>query len=475
MSQLSDAVRVALGQSVMADATADIKRLLCAELASVDPSAIVHPTEYFNHTYVPDVVVVWPDREPRQVFLRFVSSPERLLADSDRLGASGPVIFDLSTAARPDRGGAEVAAVEAAASQAANRSPQLLVTDTEATEHIRPEASQNLVERLVVSNVLRSGRGQLNEGRAQATVQAARASYDAAMEAEPEAVRSAVEATRQILAPEIERRVERSLQLLWWVGGGAPEEFPISVPDDLELNPADTRDFLRLVFTDEQEIDDDSFWSRLAERLTFDMLVDVGHVEQSTNLNRLMRQLSGRLKLSHVILDQRERPFPPDDQLAWGLDDKFLRLRGAEWLCHFTPHGNRFSQRRDEGRPVALASADTRSSDYLVEEAEIDEAARQIVLSRKAVDPSGRRGRSLRELAAGFADDASVRRVTLRSGDSDLDVDFIRMMVGADPDTAVRRMATVAVRLLAAIDEDGRRELAEFLEIRPTGPRSSAE
>lgn len=464
MSELTDAVRVALTQPVMSEATADIKQLLCDELALVDPTAQVHRTEYFNHTYMPDVVLDWPDREPREVFVRFVASPDRILADSGRLGAKGPVFFDLATAARPERPQDEVLATSAAAGQAAERFPRLLVTDTEATAHIRPDASQNLVERLVVSNVLRGGRGQLDEPRAEATVEAARAGYDAAMTAEPDAVRAAVQAAREILDPDIERRVERSLQLLWWVGGGAPEDFPITVPDDLELNPADTRDFLQLVFTDQQDIDDDGFWSRLADRLTFDTLVDVGHIDQSTNLNRLMRQFAGRLKLSHAILDHRERPFPPDDQLAWGIEDRFLRLRGADWVCHFTPQGNRFSQRRDEGHPVSLAAAGTRSTDYLVEEAEIDEAARQVVLSRKAVDPAGQRGRSLRELAAGFADNASVRRITIRSGESALDIDFIRMLVGADPDADVRRMATIAVRLLAVLDEAGRDELATFLE-----------
>lgn len=464
MSELTDAVRLALTQPVMSEATADIKQLLCDELARVDPTAQVHKTEYFNHTYLPDVVLDWPDREPREVFVRFVASPDRILADSGRLGAKGPVFFDLATAARPDRPQDEVVATSAAASQAAERFPRVLVTDTEATAHFRPDASQNLVERLVVSNVLRGGRGQLDEHRAEATVEAARAGYDAAMTAEPDAVRAAVRAAREVLDPDIERRVERSLQLLWWVGGGAPEDFPITVPDDLQLNPADTRDFLRLVFTDQQEIDDDGFWSRLADRLTFDTLVDVGRIDQSTNLNRLMRQYAGRLKLSHAILDHRERPLPPYDQLAWAIEDRFLRLRGPDWVCNFTPQGNRFSQRRDEGHPVSLATADTRSRDYLVEGAEIDEAARQVVLSRKAVDPAAQRGRSLRELAAGFADDASVRRITVRSGESDLDVDFIRMLVGAEPDADVRRMATTAVRLLAALDEAGRDELAAFLE-----------
>ena len=464
MSDVTDAVRHALADRDMVTVSTNVKELLCDELARVDPTAQIRRTEYFNHTYVPDIVLDWDDRGQREVFLRFVSSPQRLLADVDLIGANGPVIFDLSPAATRERKGDELALVSSAARQASERSPRLLITDSEATQHVRPDNAENMVERLVVANLLRSGRGKLDESAAENTVLVSRAGYDAAITAKPDDVRAAVTVARQLLDPEMERRVERTLQLLWWVGGGAPEEFPISLLDDTELNPSDTRDFLRNVFADEQVIEDREFWSRLADHLSFDTLVDVGDVTQSANLHQLMSQLAGRLKLSHVILDKRDRPFPPFDQLAWQLKEHFLVLRGPEWECCFTPHGNRFSQRRDEGQPVPLAEADRRSAACLVEEAKIDEAARQLVLSRKAVDPAQQLGRSLRDLAVGFADDAAVRTIAVLIGNSLVSADFDRMMVGAKPDATVRSMAAVATKLLAALDGDDEAELAAFLE-----------
>ena len=464
MSGVTDAVRNALADQDMVTASTNVKQVLCDELARVDPTAQIHRTEYFNHTYVPDIVLGWDDHEPRGVFLRFVSTPQRLLADIDRFGASGPVIVDLSPAAPRERNGDELALVYSAAQQARGRSPRLLITDSEATQHVRPDDAENMVERLVVANLLRSGRGMLDESAAEKTVLASRAGYDAALAAEPEDVRAAVTVARQMLDPDMERRVERTLQLLWWAGGGVPEEFPIGVLDDMGLNPSDTRDFLREVFADEQVIEDGAFWSRLADRLSFDTLVDVGDVTQSANLHRLMSQLAGRLELSHVVLDKRERPFPPFDQLAWRLEEQFLVLRGPEWQCRFTPHGNRFSQRRDEGQPVPLAEADRRSAAYLVEEAKIDEAARQLVLRRKDVGPAQQLGRSLRDLAVGFADDAAVRTIAVRIDNSLMTVDFERMMVGAEPDATVRSMAAIATKLLAALDGDDEAELVAFLK-----------
>ena len=324
MSDVTDAVRNALDDHDMNTACTNVKRLVCDELALADPTARIHRTEYFNHTYVPDVVLDWDDREPREVFLRFVSTPQRILADVDRIGASGPVIFDLSLAARLERRLDEVASMSRAVQEASKRSPRLLITDSEATQHVRPDDAKNMVERLVIANLLRSGRGNLDESAAKNTVSASRSGYDGAIAAEPDDVREAVTVTRQILDPDMWRRVERALQLLWSVGGGAPNEFPTSTPDDMELNPSDTRDFLREVFGDEQVIEDDTFWLRLAERLSYDTLVDVGDVAYSENLRRPLILLKRWNPSETWLPDSPIRlPFPPQ---RFSLAKPILRL-----------------------------------------------------------------------------------------------------------------------------------------------------
>lgn len=461
MSTLTDAVRQALASHDMLGAVTDVKQLLCDELSRVDPNAQVNRTEYFNHSYVPDIVVAWPNGA-REVFLRFVSSAG-VAEDTQRIGRSGPVVIDLS-AATTNAGQPEVAAEVVAVDAVTEEFPQVLRTDTEATEHIRPANAQNMVERLVVSNLLRSGRGQLTETAAHAAVEVSRAGFDAAIAAEPDPVSAVVHLTRGLLNVELERRVEKSLQLLWWAGGGAPNDFPVTLIDDMELNADDTREFLRMVFTDDQPIDDEGFWGRLADRIDYDMLVASGEVAGSSNLNRLMRALAGRLELSHAVVDLHDPPLPPYDELRWSLTDSFLRLSGATWACKFTPHGNRFSQRRDEGPAVPLTTVTTRSEGLFVDEAELEEADRRVHLSRKAVDPAAHQAATLPVLAAGFAEDARVRSLVVQVGQHRLTAEFDRMMLASDPDSPVLRMATIATRLLAALSAEEQQELAEFLD-----------
>ncbi|HEV2360484.1 MAG TPA: hypothetical protein VGS21_02160, partial [Acidimicrobiales bacterium] len=102
MSALTDAVRSALDTQDLLGAADGVKQLVCDELARVDPTAAIRRTEYFNHSYVPDVVVVWPSRPPREVFLRFMA-PDTVGEDVARIGGSGPVMVDLSLATSPSR------------------------------------------------------------------------------------------------------------------------------------------------------------------------------------------------------------------------------------------------------------------------------------------------------------------------------------------------------------------------------------
>lgn len=462
MSDLTVAVRNVLAHQDMVAAATDVKQLLCDELARVDPTAAIHRTEYFNHTYLPDVVLDWDAAGRREVFLRFVSTPRRLLADVDRIGAGGPVIFDLSHAAR-QRDVDDSPSASSAVQQASERSPELLITDSEATIYVRPKKAKNMLERLVVGNLLRSGHGNLDEPTARSTVSTSRAGYGGAIATDPERVRAVVDIGQQVLDQDTERRVAQTLQLLWWVGGGAPEEFPIRVSDDMELNPSDMSDFLREVFKSEEVIEDDTFWSHLADRLSFDALVGVGDVPHSENLRRLMCQLAGRLKLSHVVLDNWWRSFQPLDQLEWRIENRFLCLRSPEWVCRFTPNRNRFSKRRHRRPPLDLYEARMRSEAFSIAEAEIDEANRQAVLSRK-IDPAQQLGTSFYDLAGGFDYDATVRTITVLLDDSLMKVDFDRMMVRAKPDATVRNMAVVAIRLLAARYDYDEAELAAFLK-----------
>lgn len=454
-SQLTLAVRTALDGTDMLDAATDVKKAVCDELSRVDPSATIRRTDYFNHSYVPDVVAEWSDRSTREVFLRFVNPPS-LADDVARIGSSGPMLVDLSSATD----GAPSADRDEAIAVGVSNSPQVLVTDTEATEHIRPADARNMVERLVVSNVLRVGHGQLTESFAESAVEASRKGFEGATELDAAAVFETLAVAARLLGDDVERRVEKSLQLLWWAGGGEPGEFPATHLDDMQLNPADAQDFLRMIF-DGDPIEDDRFWERLAQRLDFDTLVSAGDVSPSANLNRLMSEVVDRLELSHAAVDLHARPLEP--VLAWSINNRFVQLDGPEWVCRFTPLGTRFPPRHGHGEAISLAAAHVRSDGFIVDETEIEEPARRVSYTRTAAAPANYAGATLATLTQGAPSDARIRRLVVRQSSRRLTADFERMMLSSDPDSPLVQMAYVAVRLLTSLDDDDRSELESFL------------
>lgn len=457
MSGVSEAVVEALSRTDIVEASTGIKNAVCAELGRTDKSATIKRTEYFNHSYVPDVVIEWPDGHEREVFLRFASY-ERLAADVERVGGSGPILFDLTV----DSDRSDL--VEGLSREVLVRAPDALLTDAEATEHIRPDKAENMLERLVTSNVLRAGHGLLDEVTSERTIIGVRSGFEAAMSGDRGVVHDALELARPIFGLEMERRVERTLQLLWWVGGADEQEFPISIPDDMELDSRDTREFLKVVLTDKKAVGDEEFWPRLADRLDFETLASVGSIRDSANLNSLMTAFSNRAELSHAAVDLRDRPMPPFDAYSWAIEDGFVILTGPDWICRMTPMGNRFSQRREQGAAVSLDEASLRSYDYRVEEAEFDEVRRQVSLSRKSLDPAAPSPRTLQDLAKGFEPSAQVRRLTVLAGMSRLTADFERMLVGADPDVRLRSLAQAAPVLLAGVDGGDLVALRQFLD-----------
>ncbi len=233
--------------------------------------------------------------------------------------------------------------------------------------------------------------------------------------------------------------------------------------DDLTLNAGDTRDFLRHILLGELDVTNDSFWSRLADRLDFDLLVGTGPIGGTSNLGKLMKELAPRLKLSHASLDSIERPFPPNDNWHWSISDKFIIFSGGDWRCQLTPQGNRFSQRHSQGSPVSLREANQRSKGLRIGGAEIHEASRLVRLTRIETETAPRHFASLDSLTEGFEDDDQVRKVVVEVGGSEVEADFDRMLLSSDPDSSVQNLTILTLSLLTSLTNDEKREVDDIL------------
>ncbi|MFD5089703.1 hypothetical protein ACFWMR_03815 [Amycolatopsis thailandensis] len=91
-------IESALSHKNSADIVEGVKSAVIREFKSIDPSAEVASTEYFNHSYVPDLVVQWRENGKnleRNVYLRYTLRSAALGGDVASLGSLGPIVLAL--------------------------------------------------------------------------------------------------------------------------------------------------------------------------------------------------------------------------------------------------------------------------------------------------------------------------------------------------------------------------------------------
>jgi hypothetical protein len=116
--------------------------------------------------------------------------------------------------------------------------------------------------------------------------------------------------------------------------------------------------------------------------------------------------------------------------------------------------GNRFSQRHGEGVPITLREAKARSNEIRIEGAELHESMRLVMLTRLEADGADASLDSLSSLTSGFDDDDLVKRIMVRARESEITVDFDRMLLSSNPDSPVFTLANLAFTVLAAVKPD---------------------
>lgn len=158
---LATAIRDALNLERPVDRVEATKLAVSEHLSAFDRTATIRHTEYFNHTFAPDMVMSWKrGRRERLVYLRPTSDPAWIADDLRAFGHTRPIVLTLderqSTSGR-----------DSASRQLRNdaRQTRTLVTEPAAIDAIgrRREPISDLFGHAVV----KAGRGVFNKREAQ--------------------------------------------------------------------------------------------------------------------------------------------------------------------------------------------------------------------------------------------------------------------------------------------------------------------
>lgn len=169
-TQLSEALEAANAHHRATDVIEATKAAVIRELKSLDPSAGIKSTEYFNHSFAPDLIMTWKTsgrkNEERPIFLRGSIETAIIGKDLTALSHEDPVILSLNQRSATEVLGEDRKLRKRVARQAES-SPYGLLTDASAMSLLtsNDNSSAAPLEELVRRSFVREARGVVDAER----------------------------------------------------------------------------------------------------------------------------------------------------------------------------------------------------------------------------------------------------------------------------------------------------------------------
>ncbi|KFU75301.1 hypothetical protein SAMN04489729_6981 [Amycolatopsis lurida] len=435
-NSLQDAVAAALNSSDQTDVIAGIKGAVISEIERLDPGVGITDTEYFNHSYAPDLVLTWPGtKQEREVYLRYNLRSARAARDVDLLGGSAPVFFSLDS--RHDD-----AAVADDLEDDLEAESDTLVTNAPAIDGFtsRPatadisSVSDPLLS-LFRRNVVRGGRGLLISGTAQ-RLQDTPGADD--FEGDIAYLDTFEVTVGQMFRPDAATRLRRATDIVRAARTGNtalfdqdsdPDERPRAIGGKLELD--ELRILLPYLLERANALDSTAFWRYVGGMISLKQLEQLAETIDLPDLNRLVvanlrewRAARAIVSFSPEALEQ-ERPDP-----SWTVAAKMLAATAGVWRVHFTAD-KRKGGSRDDSTLARWEDVWPNVSTATLSSVDMQGMTRRV---RVSAEDGSNVFADVDTISSTIEDDFRVRSLTLRPTDevsSDLEVDFKTMTVEA--------------------------------------------
>ncbi|MET3637428.1 hypothetical protein [Curtobacterium oceanosedimentum] len=297
-----------------------------------DPGLDFRTTGYFNHTYVPDVVIRWPGQsEERQVFLRASDNEAYLREDIGLLNDKYSIFVPLNgLLAREDTD--DVSGSADALLQEASVSAHALVTGPASIRALSVAAPQSeRINSLSARAVLQGGAGVISPNFASSFNAAVAEGFRGALVGNEDATREALRLSIDVLDSARTAQLAELLQAAWVGGGQVSTDFP-----GLGLAGSPLEPQALLLLLDTVSFDDDEFWQRLSRNLEFKHFAGLTVSGENQGFQQLMRAAAPRLK-AKAARTVGLRETEESQGVIWALNAGILSLDIGRARVDFAP------------------------------------------------------------------------------------------------------------------------------------------
>ncbi|MPY59169.1 hypothetical protein [Streptomyces spongiae] len=254
-----------------------VKDVVQRRLQGAYPRARIVRTDYFNHSYVPDLVMEWGSgnqAEARPVYLRASVNPDILAAGVSLMSPKSlPLIIPLEDFPAGEELGRLVHVAETEA----------LVLAPSGLGELPSQAPWRSTATLASDALVEGGHGVMDGSAVRRFLADVDEGVSGARAGNRISTRKAVDSVEHSIVPAVGQRMTTFLAALWQGGGRSLLEFPGGVPRRTSLDAVS----LGLLLNSE-EIPEESFWQRVSPLTDLRTLLASG-VSASANLQHFMR------------------------------------------------------------------------------------------------------------------------------------------------------------------------------------------
>jgi hypothetical protein len=464
---LDDAVQDALAISAPHNSQEAVQELIAKRLDLISPGTTVKRTGYFNHAWVPDLVVRRRDAEERPVFLRFDVKNVSFTDDLVYLARNRPFFIDIDqkSSDSPD----EETGFDLDHALEATGREGVLVSELRAIDCFKAGVDEDKEAKAATKQVVVGGHGHVDAPVASSIVKQWSQANEAAVEASPQELRSALDEVERYLDRTSSLDLEAELRATWISSGHEAEDFPGR--EDWQLGdrgPHEIGELLASILKRGASLPEDQLplvvTSISASELGSE-LAKLGQVFSGGTVNRLAR--SG---LDYWTAQYAYVPELDSDALAgafdWQVGKYALGLNLVRRVAYFTDNGRKWSR---VPRPESLPDVRDRLGS-------LDQPA---VLGAGIITPEEQVSHELRSTATSslakrlqpfISEDPSWRSARLRwlelkvpGTDSNARVDFSRAVVTAGSSVPLRSLVMLVAEFVVALDEEELAQLRQSL------------
>jgi hypothetical protein len=443
------------------DTITQIKAAAIRQFAALDSRMKIHSTEYFNHSFAPDLVLTWrTSRETeRYVYMRSASDHEDLAADVLRLGGQKPIVLGLNPVYR-EIGDHEKVGISL------NRLAQdrdTLVTDASALASVVRAKLNKPITSLFSTALAQAGRGLVDSDDAETTTAVIASGFDAARGMGADSVLRAVTAVDDHLAVPFANRFNRILEAVWVGSGGRADLFPRG---QLDLTAGVDDEALEFLL-DLDVIDDYDFWRRIGRTTTVSQIGKLSPRQPNDNMQHLVKANLDHLTARACRVQDRQERMEEQEQpdLWWLTENHALALRSRSWTAFIAERAEELSGIEGTAtKGVSIADLIDRAGTTVLTGVEMSDGTYQLDLS-SSTQADVAHSDHLDAVARSFGSTARVQRARAMTDNRQVACDFTKSSASATTSSVVpvTELLGVSLPLLRPMQPSARAALLELL------------